>query len=349
MFALSVGSSTAVAAVVDGLFEASVAVADQSAAERNRAFAAALEVVLVKNTGERGVARSPDVSELLASAPRLVQQFRYERRDEPAPEGEGTVTTLYLSARFDPGAILGALAERGIPIWGRERPLTLVWLAFDAGTERGIVDESADPMFVKTIRDTARERGLPIVMPLMDLEDRSTLGFAELWGGFDDSVIEASVRYGANAILIGRVFRVDDERWAARWTLIEDGSVDSMETPAGAINVVVADGLHLVADRFADRFALVPDTDEDGRTRVSIVGVAGIGDYAAVTRYLRELSVVAGVQVESVDGDAVTFTLELRGTREQLEQAIALDRRLTAAPEDFGSVTLGLRYLFNRR
>lgn len=337
------------AAVVEALYEASVPVDDQSDAARNRAFRAAFGAVLVKNTGRRGIVRSAVVADLVDSAPRLVQQFRYERVDTiDAATGE-PVEELRLWVRFDGTAVIRALAERGIPLWGRERPATLVWLAYDDGLERSVVDDSARSVYHESIRDAARARGMPILFPLMDLNDRSALPFAELWGGFDERVIRASARYDANAILVGRLFRADRERWAARWTLLEGGWSVTMETAPGPLAAVVADGIHRVADSFAERFALVPDEVRDGRMRLTVVGVSSIGDYAGVMRYLRELSPIADIEVDSVVADEVTFALELRGNRVQLEQAIALDSRLVPAPAGFGTDPFGLRYSYTRR
>ncbi|MCA1798794.1 MAG: DUF2066 domain-containing protein [Xanthomonadaceae bacterium] len=320
------------------LYEASVPVADQSESQRVAALRAALGAVLVKVTGDREAPARQWAQGLLGDAGMLVQQFRYERQESVDAE-----ITLHLRARFDPAALLRALRERSVPIWGRERPATLVWLAYDDGTTRGLVDSTAPPEIRAAIEGAAMARGLPLVWPLLDLEDRAALPFADLWGGFDERIDAASERYRANAVLVGRLYRVDDARWAVRWNILETGSSDGKVSGPGSLDEVAAVGPQWVADRFAERYALVPTAAGDGRTRLVVAGVTGVGEYASVMRYLGSLSPVRSVELDGVDRDEVIFALDLRGTPEQVQQAIALGSRLVPEPtiDDFD---LTLRY-----
>lgn len=343
LFAAVVLFPAAVPAQNEPLYEASVPVADQSETRRAAALREVLGAVLVKVTGDSAAPTRAWAEGLLADADRLVQQYRYERRDAVNAETGLPVTTLHFRARFDPAALLRALRDLRVPIWGRERPATLVWLAFDDGMERGLVDGTGTHGIRAAVDDAAAARGLPLVWPLLDLEDRAALPFADLWGGFDQRIGAASERYRANAVLIGRLYRVDDTRWAARWNLFEDGGSDATVSGPAPLAEVAAAGPQWVADRFAARYALVPTDAGDGRTRLVVAGITGVGEYASVMRYLGSLSPVRSVALDGVDGDEVIFALDLRGTPEQVQQAIALGTRLVpaATPDDF---ELTLRY-----
>ena len=328
----------AYAVVVDGLYEATVPVADQSVGSQRQGLADALAIVLVRNSGSR------DAATLDADPARLVQQFRFERRDEVDPATGEPVPRLYLWARFNPGAVQRVLVDHGVPIWGRERPAVVVWLAYDDGFERAVVDDTSPPEFRQALNDAAQRRGLPIIPPLMDLQDRAALPFTDLWGAFDDAVLDASRRYNGDAVLVGRIYALDRETWGARWILYTDGIGSHFETAPAALSEVVADGVHQVADRFALRFSLLPDTAPDGRTRVIVTGVDDVRHYASVLDYLGSLSPVANVEVERVEGDEVVFLLELRGTPEQVERAIELGTRLSREADDWEALTGALRY-----
>lgn len=326
------------AVVVDGLYEATVPVADQSTDAQRQGLADALAVVLVRNSGSRTAAS------LEADASRLVQQFRFERRDAVDPETGEAMSQLFLWARFNPTAVQRVLVDNGLPIWGRERPAVVVWLGYDDGFDRALVDDTSPPAFRAALTETARRRGVPVIPPLMDLQDRAALPFTDLWGGFDDAILSASSRYAGDAVLVGRLVALDAETWGARWILYEGGAATHFESAPGALAAVVADGIHQLADRFAVRFALLPDTAPDGRTRVIVAGIDGIESYASVLRYLASLSPVAGVSVERVERDEVVFLLELRGTPEQVERAIDLGTRLTREADDWEALTGALRY-----
>ena len=108
-----------------------------------------------------------------------------------------------------------------MPVWGPERPLTLLWVAVDDGvggrallganetTELGAPTTPQMTALLTTVREeivaAADERGLPIAWPLLDLEDLNAVTFTDVWGGFEDRIVAASTRYRADAVLIGRV------------------------------------------------------------------------------------------------------------------------------------------------
>lgn len=338
---------TAPAAVVERLYDATVPVADQTLPVRQEAMAVALGEVLVRVTGQRAAPELPLFADLLAAAPSLVQQYSYEVREVVDEVTGRPRRELQLSVRFDPRAVQRAAIERGVPVWGSERPATLVWIAWDDGSGRGLLDETAPPELDDALTRAATRRGLPVVTPLMDLEDRFAVDFTDVWGGFDERLLAASERYSPNVILVGRLFRVDAERWGARWTAYDGDDVRYSETPPALVDAVVADGVHWLADQVAVRAAVMPDLLRDGRTRLIVAEVPALGEYAELFRYLESLSPVAAVALESVDGDRIAFSLELRGTEEQLQRTIALGNRLQ--PVDAPDALDGsLRYRLRR-
>ena len=306
---------------VEGLYAAEVELEQ----DRDAAFGAALEQVLVRVTGRRDIAAREEAAPLLADAAAYAQQFR-----QPA------AGRLWVA--FDGAALEAELARRGLPVWGADRPLTLLWVATDTGGgSRFVVASGAELEAEAQIRDAlleaARRRGLPVMFPLMDAEDRARASFAEVWGGFDDAILAASARYGADAVLVGRVNAADPG--FARWTLLEDSGTQRW---SGSL----AESIDRLADQFAARFGVV----SSGGVRPLRLGVAGIGsveDYARVLRSLERLTAVEGLSVERVEGDSAVFRLTLRGTPEALAEAIALGRVLSPEPARPAGVDLGYR------
>ncbi len=87
-------------------YEASVAVADQSAAARDPALREALRQVVARISGE---AAAHATEGLLVDAPRLVQHFGYRRDAENG---------LQLVAGFDGRAVEQRLKALRLPVWG---------------------------------------------------------------------------------------------------------------------------------------------------------------------------------------------------------------------------------------
>ena len=171
----------------------------------------------------------------------------------------------------------------------------------------------------------AEQRGLPIVLPLVDGEDLARLGFSDLWGEFSEPVIEASARYGADAILIGRSRGPDPTTAQLRWTLLLGR--ERMDWTG-----TLADGPHGAADRLAARLAAA--AGEQQWLRVEIGNVAMLRDYAQVYTLFTGLSLVEECQVVAVDDDRLRLALRVRGTADQLMRGLALRRLLDidAAP-----------------
>lgn len=300
--AAGIAVAPAEAARVDGLYEAEVELGE----DRDAAFRAALSQVLVRITGRRDAADRIEIAPLLDNAPAYAQQFR-----QPSP------SRLWVA--FDGAALERELTQLGQPVWGMERPSTLLWIAVDAGGGKRFVvasgDESAEEATLREqVREAAQGRGVPVVFPLMDAEDRARASFSEVWGGFEDPIREASARYGVDAILVGRLVTSELDR--GRWMLY---SADGVERWSGD----VAESVNRLSDMFAARFA-VTSSGESRMVRLGVSGVDSIEDYGRVSRFLGSLTAVESLAVETVEGDEIVFRVALRGEPATLDEAVRL-------------------------
>src|SRR5690606_36341490 len=140
--------------------------------------------LLVRVTGNREARVDPELAALIEGAARDERNFvnSYGR------DARGRVNVGFNATRVNQ-----ALTALGRPVWGPERPLTLLWVAFDDGLgERALLgaNEAAgvvNPELAELMRTAqaefaavANERGLPITLPLLDLEDLTAVGFADV-------------------------------------------------------------------------------------------------------------------------------------------------------------------------
>ena len=320
------------AARVADLYAAEVPAPIAVGQTRDRVFKEALQRVLIKITGRRDVAADRAVMNRFSNASALVQQYRTN------PDGSVWVV-------FDRVALRRGLDAVGQPVWGDERPVTLVWLIMDAGMGKRnllaaeptldaaiadpFVEAEVSPLELErealvrdTLAATARERGLPLLLPIVDSEELSEVSLRDVWGGFNESLERASATYKADAVMIGRARVRDPERIEVRWTLMVGSEQlewqgDLMSGPDG------------IADLFAAR--LSSSLDASGRMTLTVEGVNSLDDYGRLTSYLDKLDVVESFTVDRVDADTVTFTLLVRGDDERLVRSIALRRVLQPA------------------
>ncbi len=305
-------------AVDSQLFTATVPLLEDTPAARTDGFQMAMDVVLTRVVGRLDAPADPQVADLRQSAERYVQQYRVTR--------DGMWVAL------DGQAVQTALAERGMRIWGGERPSVLLVLAVDGGGGRRYILSAEDEIRNPAARDLrgrmnglAGLRGLPVLLPLMDAQDRRRLSITDAWGGFEQPLLDTARRYGVGTVLLGR-YRTDAP-FRVRWALFDGGQATRWD---GGID----DGINRTSDRFAARYAVATGSAVEGEIGVAVSGIRSLEDYARVSDYLAGLTAIASVAPRRLDDDTAVFGLRLRGSLDNVDRAIRLGGvlRPAAAP-----------------
>jgi hypothetical protein len=320
LLALMTLAAGARAATFPNLYGATVTPDPSAADARAAATQAALARVLVRVTGRRGAPLDPQLQPLLSEPSRYLNSYGVDRQGRPQ--------VSFIATRIDQ-----ALNELNLPVWGAERPLTLLWIAVDDGAggrallpanELGADLSPAMVQLLTAVRTeltaVADERGLPIALPLIDLEDLNAVSFADVWGGFEDRVAAASARYRADAILIGRI-RPGFGGQEVQWLLLKD----AVRRPIDG--VATRDGLDAVADLYAAELSVVGGAST---TRLTVLDVATPAEYGRVMSYLEGLSVLQTVDVESLERGVLSLRVAARGDARVLERVLALGGVLSA-------------------
>lgn len=284
--------SLASAVTVEDLYEA----AQPVSGSQDAAFIEALKTVAIRVSGRRDAAER--LGPALGNARQFVQRY-------------GITQENVLQVGFDDISVDNLLIEAGLPIWGRERPETLVVLGLE---ELGGGWMSADlpPADKDRLTIVARERGLPLRWGTLDAQDQNILSMGE---SASASLLQIARRNGANAVLVGRGTRAGSMRWML-------ATIDG----ANQISGTFEDAIHSTADYFARLFAA--EGSSLSRVSVEVSGIADLDAYASTINYLEGMTLVRSVAVERVVGDTMRFELAVRGDAETLQRAIALDPRL---------------------
>lgn len=324
------------------LYQGEVVVEDQSPETRRNALSRALAQVLVKTTGNPAAPEAPGVAEHLSRAPQYVQQFQYRTEERPRPGEEPAERVLLLSARFDPAAVERILRDAGLALWGQERPTVLIWLVLQTEEGRQLVGAER-PVIQAAIHRAARERGLPVLMPLLDLADQQAVSERELWGGFTESLVAASERYGTRTFLLGRVSSTGDG-WRGRWTLFNQGRERYFEAGSDDLAGVLEAGIGSAADALGDRYAVSLAERSGSRVRIAVEGVTSLADYDRVLDYLGGLTLVQQVDLDRVHGRTMSLRLAVNAGIDRLDQTIQLGEVLEPAPASVAAEPGGPAY-----
>jgi hypothetical protein len=321
--ALTVDDSVAIE--MPALYTVEVELDEDEDDPRAAAYERAIWEVVVRITGKELSENAPILEDLFPDPSRFVLQFR-QGADES------------LSISFDGEAIEKLLQNAGESVWGSDRPLTLVWLAVDWGQGvREIIgaddpDRTADTsrsidrdrLLRERVRETATRRGIPVAFPLLDTEDLQNVSFADIWGGFGERLLEASRRYQANSILVGRVRANAIQR--NRWTFYLGGAQQEWSgEPENA--------MHLLADALAAEFSFSGNAPIENVT-LNISGIDSVSAFATVQRYLDNLNLIENCEVHTVSGDEIRYEVSLRGGASRLRRSLEISGILMPV-EDF--------------
>ncbi|MCC7412224.1 MAG: DUF2066 domain-containing protein [Gammaproteobacteria bacterium] len=319
------------AAIVADIYQADVPIASRSDADRDSAMRSALRVVLVKLTGDRGAPQLAALRSVLRRAPDYALQYQYLAAP-PSVAGDAA-PGLLLRVLFDQRAVDTALEPTGLPFWGRERPATAVWLAVDDGVQRALVGTDDVLGYAAAVRARAEQRGVPVVLPLLDLEDAANLRSDPASMG--ENVRLASQRYGTDAIVTGAVRSSAAGLWEGTWTLQIGDDTASWTTAGDLPEVVIDEGVDGLADALAARYAQPLASAADAGLDIVVYGVRGSDDYARILAYLGSLDAVTKVFVRAVRDDQVALELTARGGAQSLARTFALGD--TLAPVGAGA------------
>jgi len=323
---LCVISAQLQAVEVAGLYEAELEVSSQGRAERRGAIRAALTEVLIKVTGNGQVALSPGIPEILKRSDQYLQQYRYRSaRLAVDPLTGHAQNQQYLWVRFDQVSLESALRKIGLSIWGHSRPETLAWLVVEQGSERRLLGSSDDSDFTDMVIGQSQRRGIPLVLPLYDLEDQQRVRITDVLGGFHESILSASERYAADAVLVGRLRDIGNDRWEGRWTLHLAGQ-ELHWSQQGDFRAALSFGVDGVASSLASRFIRAP-TNNPGELTVLVTDVLSLDDYARSDRFLSGLDNVIRVQPGQIKDDQILFNIKLRGDEQSLLQSVRLSSK----------------------
>jgi hypothetical protein len=315
---------------VPTLFSAQVPLDEESENPRDDAYRAALIEVLTRVSGSLLSANEEAIDEMFPVPSAYVTQFRPGEED-----------TLWVS--FDGEAIERVLRASGQIVWGSDRPLTLVWLAVDWGQGEREIIAAGDPdrairearsidrnrLLRERVLEIADKRGLPLVFPLLDTTDLQGVTFSDIWGGFNDRIIDASARYDVNSILIGRVRPSSSQR--NRWTYV---FFDQTRNWNGPPEAVVAQ----VADLLAAEFAVGGDAPLE-MVSLNVSGVQTVNAYGSLQEMLSGVSLIESFRIAEVSGDVVRYQVEVRGGVDRLRRALRFTGLLEQSdPTDFSGL-----------
>ena len=241
----------------ENLYRAQTIVTGIGAANRVIGFAACLEDVLIKASGQLRLAGDKRLVPFKADAAKLVRDYSYrdEKGGKPNNDEQGTRDRSFvLTAEFDEAAVNGILKRLGTRPWLSRRPTLAVFAELNPGARRLVVSADAKDTDLQRVAliAAAAKRGMPIVLP--DAAALAAIGAGEqpLAAIAPAKLSDIARPRGGELVLTARLVWDDRAlRWNSEWGLEGQGRSQRWKVAAVTFDEVFRQGIGAAAQLLA--------------------------------------------------------------------------------------------------
>ena len=347
---------------VKDLYQASVTIKSRNNTDKAIALKKALAAVMVKVGGNKSVLGNKIIKDSLNKYQLYLNQYRYHYNAttiiKPKSDNQTPTQSLLLIANFNEEKINKLFQQANLAIWGSLRPQVLLWLVNEEGLLRTIMSNSTDSPLPPMVNDFSDQRGLPIMMPLMDLTDASQITLSDIWGRFEQPVLNVSSRYNAEAIVVMRISNssllayeqkeiIEDESkdcgvlclqknpkeqnfildWSLLgWNLEGNQKRFSQQYQGSEQKKLLQQGLSDITQLIYQYYALSTTSDND--FIIEVANVDSLATYVDIFDFLTNLSAVKSVTLLSAEGASRRFNLQLLGSSDAFVASLTLNKQL---------------------
>jgi len=322
---------------VNDLYQASIRVENQSSNLRAEALKNVMRSVLLKVGGQEQILEHQAIKQAVSRYQQFVSQYRYFRKND----------ALHVMAQFDEAKINQLFQQAGLSLWGRLRPQILVWLIDENELSRTVIADSSLSELPKVISEFSNTRALPMMLPLMDLDDANTIVQSDVWGRFAAPIKAQSSRYAFDALLVVRfsnssllpendideteqctgLLCQQETNYVADWSLISENQIFSEPYQGDNKSSLMREILQDVSDKIYQRYALSTELNND--YIIDVANVDSLETFVDVSNFLTQLSAVEQATLVQAKGENYRFKLQLIGSKQALMASLQLNKSLT--------------------
>lgn len=299
LFAFALAGSPLHAEPVDWLYDVQVPVSERTHIAAEQALPRCIEVLLMRLTGLANIPRVPEIQAAFLNLNTFVKQYEFTKIPVNSPLGSGDA----LVARFNSSLVRELIKEARFPVWPADRPTVLIWLSIHETFDSELVRDGT-PVALK-LRERALERGIELVLPIMDLQESATITSSSVVGRFWSDLANASVRYQADFVVAVACERDFFGRYQTNITYWYQAAEHFDHRVFPAREGIPGDVIDHIVNVLVKRHAIVRKHEEIHR--IGVQDIANVASYAGVLRHLNDLDFVDDVVLVSLDNDILIF------------------------------------------
>lgn len=317
------------ASTLKKLYQGQMAVSDQSRTSRDKAVSQIFEQVLVKISGQSKVAQHPQIKKSLRAALSFATEFSFDvTNDSPI-----------LTVEFNETLVDNLLISNGITIWDVRRPTVMLWIVYeDEQGERQVLSPQSNELLVKAVKNAAAMRGLPLLLPIWDLDDQLNVSTGDIWGQFESKVAVANARYSSDYMILAKVTSYDISQQVS-WSVFKMSSAVDIfgQSPSkiamtgndetSSIDKALTQIVSQSTDYFASLYS-VDTSEEEGDLLITLINVNSLNTYAQILDYLTSIKAVEEVILVNNKAKEYRFKIKLLGNKKSFLDVISLESRM---------------------
>ncbi len=320
-FLALLGGHGAFAEVLKDLYQVELPIDPHATtAEATNPSKEAFKALLLKMAGSK-ILEKPSIRKAINDPDVYVKQLSYHQNAEGQP---------LVRVQFNDALVDRLLKEAGTTTLGENRPLTLLWLVLEDAQGIHLVSADTDPTLLSSIEVAFKKHGVPLVLPLMDLQDQSQITAEDIRSKDFTKVQELSKRYHPEYMVLGVLKQ--NEGWVATWSTISE---ISWESKAGD-QALLWDALieHLL-NQWKTQVTVPIASKQKPIIRhltLHISGVTQAEDYAKMMRYLEKFPFVSKVAIQQIGPNFINLHFSSTLAQDKIMHAIEKDELLVPDP-----------------
>lgn len=296
---------------------AEVAIKDQSDQSFQQILPQSISQVLIKLSGNPGVVTLPQIQNAIQTPQPYIQSYGFFTR----VNSQG-LTQTFAKITFDKKGLIQLLRQAGQAVWGKNRPLILVWLKNGVGESSSIVSSGDNDDLNAALMNNANRRGLPIILPDMDLQDQEYIN-TSMEQAFDPQKLQAvEHRYQVNIILAGNIQPGANNGWQGQWYLLFYGQPFQWDNTAADPDTLISKAIDNTANILANQLATINNQNLETTVKMEITGVNNLSDYVKVIKYLKNLSLVSNINISNMENNSLILDVTTVGGSEKLMSSL---------------------------
>ncbi|MCB5359385.1 DUF2066 domain-containing protein [Vibrio lentus] len=310
------------------IFSAEVAINAENKQPEQVARNTGMEQVLIRATGQTDVASNETIQKAMRKSSQYMSQMSFGESNDQST----------LRMRFNGAQIRSLLTQAQLPYWPDTRSNILVWLVEEQNYDKNIVWEHSNSQLAAGLQANAKERGLPLTLPVGDFDDITGIATSDLWGSFVTPISKASQRYPVDAVLV-----IKAQSSGLRWTLYDQKPNQLTSAPKSPVSGSVSGNsattskklVDQISNYYASKSAVTVASESSESILTQFISLNNAQDFFHLESALKRLNSVASLDILKIQNNEVTFRIHLLSTQQEFEQEVESIRQVAKVEESY--------------